>query len=380
MAGILDGIGNWLTSPNTPKQQAFFRALSAAGAKGLQSTGASYALPRSSRQNYGDMLAAYQGSMQDSETRQVGLDKAERDKTLFEQQQAATQAAIARAAQVRKWGAANGLPPGMSSAAIEDVIKEQNKYRKPALKEVQLKDALARGEISKLEYDAAISRLNKPLVSITNPPALAAIEALTNRRDQYATQADAARKAGNTKLADRYQARADQLTMKIMFGGNPPETYTKAARALTTARTSISSLYNKIKGGKANPLNFQDRASVEQDYKNIVLALADLKGRGANFTDTEQAMIDGIIGGNPNDVISRNLRGDDYYLRALIVTGAAIEREAKAAVDAYSKPLSREFTYPWQGGAAPASSAAPASTLSPAAQHLLQRNRARKAP
>ena len=87
MAGILDGIGNWLTSPNTPKQRAFFDALIASGAKGLQSTGASYDMPRSSRQNYGDMLAAFQGSMQDSETRQVGLDKAEREKQLFGQQQ-----------------------------------------------------------------------------------------------------------------------------------------------------------------------------------------------------------------------------------------------------------------------------------------------------
>ena len=159
---------------------------------------------------------------------------------------------------------------------------------------------------------------------------------------------------------------ADKLEMNLTFGGKPPVDYVKARGALGDAREGISETYRMIAAGQANPLSPKDRASVKQSINKARLAYAQMLNRGANFTESEQAMIDAILGGDPNDVINRALRGDQSYLDALERAGTSLERRGQQMIQAFTSPGVGTFDYPWQGGEGMTEAAAPAQ--SPAVQ------------
>jgi hypothetical protein len=141
---------------------------------------------------------------------------------------------------------------------------------------------------------------------------------------------------------------ADRLEMNLTFGGKPPVDYIKARGSLGDAREGIAETYDRISAGQANPLSPKDRAAVKQSVNKARLAYAQMLNRGANFTESEQAMIDSILGGDPNDVVQRALRGDQSYLDALQRAGDALERRGGQMIEAFTTPGVGEFVYPWQ--------------------------------
>ena len=142
---------------------------------------------------------------------------------------------------------------------------------------------------------------------------------------------------------------ADRLEMKLTFGGNPPAAYVKARGSLNDAREGIAETYRLIERGRANPLKPSDRAAVSQSVNKARLAYAEMLNRGANFTESEQQMIDAVLGGDPNDVVQRALRGDESYLSLLRNAGEALERRGQQMVRTFTSPGVGEFNYPWQG-------------------------------
>jgi hypothetical protein len=142
---------------------------------------------------------------------------------------------------------------------------------------------------------------------------------------------------------------ADKLEMRMIFGGNPPEPYIKAARAIDRTREGISAAYELVKNG-TGAINPADRAKLKQAFNQAILGYAELTNRGANFTESEQDMINSVLGGSPSDALQRALRGDASYLEAFKIAGAAIEREARGLLETYTKPRGGAgYQYPWEG-------------------------------
>ena len=140
---------------------------------------------------------------------------------------------------------------------------------------------------------------------------------------------------------------ADRIEMEMTFGGKPPEAYVKATSALGQAREALSSLYRNVQKGVSS-ITPEDRATLRQDVSDLTLAFADLMNRGANFTDTEQSLIRDTIGGDPTDIVSRLMRGDESYLRAFRKTGEMIERRGRELVGAYTQIPKKDHRFPWQ--------------------------------
>lgn len=166
----------------------------------------------------------------------------------------------------------------------------------------------------------------------------------------------------------RYNRVADALEMKLKFGGKPPEAYSKARQSLGLAREGVAMTYNLLKKG-TSAIKPTDRAKLSQAINQLKLAFADLLNRGANFTETEEAMVGGVIGGDPTDILQRMLQGDQAFLDRLKKTGEIIENRGQALIQTYTSPEIGKFTYPWEkkggeGGAPEASTAAPQTTSS----------------
>lgn len=144
------------------------------------------------------------------------------------------------------------------------------------------------------------------------------------------------------------QQEHDALVMRVRFGGKPPEAYVKARSSLGQAREALSGLYGLMQRGRDNPLDPGDRKVMGQYFSSLKLAFADLLNRGANFTDTEQALIGDVIGGDPNDLWNRFISGDKEFIGRLRTTANIIETRANALIEAYTKPHMSAHTYPWQ--------------------------------
>ena len=101
------------------------------------------------------------------------------------------------------------------------------------------------------------------------------------------------------------------------------------------AQEGLNGLYTLIEDG-ASTLSFEDRALMSQQFEAVRLAYAEMLGRGANFTETEQKMIEGVIGGDPNDIIMRALRGDKSYLKRLKIAAKGMERATSDMMGAFT--------------------------------------------
>ena len=167
----------------------------------------------------------------------------------------------------------------------------------------------------------------------------------------------------------RYQRVANTLEMNMAFGGKPPAGYVKARTSINQAREGLAETYNLIAKGRANPLSPKDRAAVKQSLDQTRLAYAEMLNRGANFTESEQRMINNMLGGDPNDIAMRVLRGDESYLELLQKAGETLERRGQDLMDAFTTPGAGQFQYPWQrgGGAAQQPQTREAGTI-PSAQ------------
>lgn len=164
---------------------------------------------------------------------------------------------------------------------------------------------------------------------------------------------------------ERYKRIADNLEMNMIFGGKPPESYVKARGSLNQAREGLSKVYNLVSSGKSAVLP-SDRAALQQAFSQVKLAYADLTNRGANFTDTEQALIDSVIGGNPTDIVNRILRGDESYLRGFQDAAATIESRGQDLLSTFTEPGAGTFVYPWEQDEAAPAAAPVAPTAAPA--------------
>ena len=162
-------------------------------------------------------------------------------------------------------------------------------------------------------------------------------------------------------------AMADRLEINLTFGGKPPESYIKASGAVVRVREGLSGVYTAITSGQADPLNLADRAGLQQMYDQAVLGYAELTNRGANFTESEQALIDSVLGGDPTNVFQRLLQGDKDFLERYRRAGEIIDRESKSLLTRYTRPPQVEHEWPWEGGAAGTSTPpqGPAQALPP---------------
>ena len=120
----------------------------------------------------------------------------------------------------------------------------------------------------------------------------------------------------------------------------------KAYRALQSARAGVTDLYDLVEGG-TSPLTPQGRAKYKQVMNELTLTFADLKGRGANFTETEQTMIRESLGGDPVSLWTRYVVGDDTYKEKIRHAAGSIERESAILSGEFYK----EYEYPWQKNA-----------------------------
>ena len=166
------------------------------------------------------------------------------------------------------------------------------------------------------------------------------------------------KRIGELKTMDRTPEQEDEynaLRMRVRFGGKPPEAYVKARSSLGDARVALNNLYGLMQRGDDNPLKPSDRKRMGQHFSSLKLAFADLLNRGANFTDTEQALIGGVIGGDPNDLWNRFVSGDEAFRDRLKTTAKIIEARARGLIDSFTKPDLPDFTYAWdqKGAAAP---------------------------
>ena len=141
---------------------------------------------------------------------------------------------------------------------------------------------------------------------------------------------------------------ADAMEMEMYFGGKPPEAYVKSRGALQSARVSTSNLYQLIRDKKDQLFKPDERAHVKQEADNLVLMFADLLNRGANFTETEQDLIKGMLGGDPLSTMGRTLRSRQSYLSRLQRVGEIIERRGEELIKSYTSPSTAKHTYPWQ--------------------------------
>lgn len=191
------------------------------------------------------------------------------------------------------------------------------------------------------DFSLEKARANKAQTTVNLPKKASEAEGMVAEIDRL-------RKAGG----EQNVRMADAIEMRLKFGGKPPEAYVKAMGSIQNARAAGSELYQLLDRG-ASAWKPVDRARLDQAYSTLVLAKADLDNRGANFTDTEQALIGRAIGGNPTDVADRIIRGDDAYKELLRNAMEAIERRGKGLLRAYTTPGAGEYEYPWQKQQAP---------------------------
>lgn len=188
------------------------------------------------------------------------------------------------------------------------------------------------------KYGLERARASKAQTTVNLPKKVSETEGMVAEIDRL-------RKAGSPQDMQM----ADALEMRLKFGGKPPEAYVKAMGSIQNARAAGSELYSLLDKG-ASAWRPVDRARLDQAYSTLVLAKADLDNRGANFTDTEQALIGRAIGGDPTDIADRIIRGDEAYKELLRNAMEAIERRGKGLLRAYTTPGAGEYKYPWQKG------------------------------
>ena len=158
------------------------------------------------------------------------------------------------------------------------------------------------------------------------------------------------------------QKELNAIEMSVMFGGRaPPEGYVKARSSLQQARDAMNGLWQSLTGGRGawDALSPEKRAEAGQFFSSLKLAFADLLNRGANFTDTEQALIEDTIGGNPADLWNRFVSGDENYLSRLQTTATIIESRSAGLIASYTIPGLKDHSYPWEQS--PAGNMAPES-------------------
>lgn len=190
------------------------------------------------------------------------------------------------------------------------------------------------------EDSTQVRQIDARIQKVTSPQPLTEFEARAKRLQELEGKTDPAS-----------EQERDSIKMDMMFGGKPPEAYVKARANLETARTALSDIYRGVEKGVAGGIgvfNPRERAQMEQSFSVLVLAFADLQNRGANFTDTEQQLIKGTIGGDPTSAINRIVKGDKLYLDRLRNTASIIEKRGQGLLDAYTKPHLEPFTYPWE--------------------------------
>ena len=147
------------------------------------------------------------------------------------------------------------------------------------------------------------------------------------------------------KAAEGIKARSKKLDGGEQGGKPKLETAgeRKAYRALQSARAGVTDLYDLVEGG-TSPLTPQGRAKYKQVMNELTLTFADLKGRGANFTETEQTMIRESLGGDPVSLWTRYVVGDNTYKEKIRHAAGSIERESAILSGEFYK----EYEYPWQ--------------------------------
>lgn len=191
-----------------------------------------------------------------------------------------------------------------------------------------------------LQGRAAIAQAGAPVTNVNLPKSVTEMQATLGEIERL-------RATGTPQDA----AMADRLEMRVSFGGKPPESYIKAAGAVGRVRDGLSGVYAAITSGQADPLNLADRAGLQQMYDQAVLGYAELTNRGANFTESEQALIDSVLGGDPTNVFQRLLQGDNDFLRRYREAGEIIDRESKSLLTRYTRPPQVEHEWPWEGDA-----------------------------
>ncbi|MCW5615890.1 MAG: hypothetical protein KIT32_12285 [Rhodocyclaceae bacterium] len=138
----------------------------------------------------------------------------------------------------------------------------------------------------------------------------------------------AAAAATNPQEKARLTARADAIERKLTIGDkNYPDWYVKAARNLTEGTSSAARLAELLSNPQVSRFSFQDRAALDQQIQGLKLAYATLKERGANFTESEQRMIEGLMGGNPLSWFSLPVRDRADYVEKLRTAHSAMVRE-----------------------------------------------------
>ncbi len=233
-----------------------------------------------------------------------------------------------------------GLEPSTAAPLLAQMYKPQ-KPQVPMSAIGKLQADREAGRISPEQYDQAVAVMMKPLTQVNLPKQVSdtqqTVNAILENRQKYDATGE-----------ERYKSIADKLEMELAFGGKPPESYIKARNSIQSAREGIGEVYSLISQGQADPLNFKDRAKVKQALSKAQLAYADMLNRGANFTESEQAMINAQLGGDPNDIIDRTLRGDQSYLEGLRMAGEALERRGAGLLESFTTPGIGTFQYPWQ--------------------------------
>jgi hypothetical protein len=176
------------------------------------------------------------------------------------------------------------------------------------------------------DAEIALNKAKQPNVNVNTQLKMegeaAGVDALRQKyRAEAAAAKDPAEKARLTAIADAYERRATIGDKQF------PEWYTKAAAELGNATSSASELAKLLMDPKTSRLNFNDRAGIKQQLENLRLAYATLKNRGANFTDTEQAMIEALYGGDPLSLQNMVIRDRADFVKKLETAHGAMIRE-----------------------------------------------------
>lgn len=155
---------------------------------------------------------------------------------------------------------------------------------------------------------------------------LAVIQELRGRYTKLAeTETDPVKKKKYTELSERY----DRLER---FGGKEiPQTHLDFLESSSTATNWISKTASILADPqKAGVLSPKDRAELAQSVQGLKLELATLNKRGANFTDSEQKMIEAIMGGSPNDIVARGLRNRADFIDRLKTIHGVIQSKVQS--------------------------------------------------
>ena len=128
---------------------------------------------------------------------------------------------------------------------------------------------------------------------------------LSGQLQDYRTAAEQARAAGDTEGAAKYDQAAQILEKELKLTG-PGQGDRDAAGALHNAYQSLDSMMGEIsQNGMPIPFISEDSKQLEQHYQNLRGAMINLEKRGANFSKNEEKLIEGVLGGGPNDFLTR---------------------------------------------------------------------------